>query len=114
MALRDLQLLRVSSHGQSPCGQKADVERWLLRQGHDPQHVRWFEDKEAAATLDRPAFEELKAAIFHGQVKTVAVWKLARLSRRQRDGINILVDWCEAGVRVVSVNRTDVNHANRY
>ena len=97
--------LRVSSHSQHTGSQKADVERWLLGQGHDPQHVRWFEDKETGATLDRPAFEELKAAIFHGEVKTVAVWKLDRLSRRQRDGINILADWCEAGVRVVSVTQ---------
>nr|WP_075083120.1 recombinase family protein [Mariniblastus fucicola] len=53
----------------------------------------------------RPAFEQLKTAIFNGEVKTVVVWKLDRLSRRQRDGINILADWCEQGVRVVSVTQ---------
>ncbi len=36
-------------------------------------------------------------------VKTVVVWKLDRISRRQRDGINVLAEWCERGVRVVSV-----------
>jgi DNA invertase Pin-like site-specific DNA recombinase len=29
------------------------------------------------------------------------VWKLDRISRRQRDGVNLLADWCERGVRVV-------------
>jgi len=33
----------------------------------------------------------------------LVVWKLDRLSRRQRDGINLLADWCERDVRVVVV-----------
>ena len=35
----------------------------------------------------------------------VVVWKLDRISRRQKDGINLLADWCERGVRVVSVTQ---------
>jgi len=38
-------------------------------------------------------------------VKTVVVWKLDRISRRLRDGINLLADWCEKGVRVVVVTQ---------
>jgi DNA invertase Pin-like site-specific DNA recombinase len=42
----------------------------------------------------------------------VVVWKLDRFSRRQRDGINLLADWCERGVRVVSVTQQiDLNGA---
>ena len=33
------------------------------------------------------------------------MWKLDRLARKQRDGINTLADWCEKGVRVVSVTQ---------
>jgi DNA invertase Pin-like site-specific DNA recombinase len=33
------------------------------------------------------------------------VWKLDRVSRRQRDGINLLADWCDRGVRVVVVTQ---------
>ena len=33
------------------------------------------------------------------------VWKLDRLSRRQRDGVNLLADWCERGVRIVVVTQ---------
>lgn len=43
--------------------------------------------------------------IFAGTVKTVVVWKLDRLSRRQRDGMNLLADLCERGVRVVVVTQ---------
>jgi DNA invertase Pin-like site-specific DNA recombinase len=38
-------------------------------------------------------------------VKTVVVWKLDRLSRRQHEGINLLAEWGEQGVRVVSVTQ---------
>ena len=35
----------------------------------------------------------------------MVVWKLDRISRRQLDGISVLADWCERGVRVVSVTQ---------
>ena len=51
------------------------------------------------------AFENLQKAIFDGQVRTVVVWKLDRISRRLRDGINLLSEWCEKGIRVVIVTQ---------
>ena len=45
--------------------------------------------------LMRPAFEQLRRALFDGTIKTVVLWKLDRLSRRQREGVNLLADWCE-------------------
>ena len=97
--------LRVSSRTQKTDSQKAEVEQWLLRHGHDLASVQWFEDKESGKTLKRPAFDQLQAAIFAGAIKTVVVWKLDRLSRRLQDGINTLANWCERGVRVVSVTQ---------
>jgi DNA invertase Pin-like site-specific DNA recombinase len=74
--------------------------------------VRWFEDKESGTTTQRLAFEQMQKGIFEGIIKTVVVWKLDRISRRQRDGINLLADWCERGVRVVSVTQQiDLNGA---
>jgi DNA invertase Pin-like site-specific DNA recombinase len=55
--------------------------------------------------LRPPAFEQLQRAIFQGTVTTMVVWKLDRLSRRQRDGVNLLADWCERGVRIVVVTQ---------
>jgi DNA invertase Pin-like site-specific DNA recombinase len=71
----------------------------------DQSAVRWFEDKESAAAFHRPAFEAMQTGIFDGTIKTVVIWKLDRLSRRLRDGINLLADWCERGVRVVAVTQ---------
>jgi DNA invertase Pin-like site-specific DNA recombinase len=67
--------------------------------------VVWFEDTETGRSLKRPAFARLQQEIFAGKVEMVVVWKLDRLSRRQRDGINLLADWCERGVRIVVVTQ---------
>lgn len=96
---------RVSSARQKTDSQRSEVRRWLEGNGIDPSAVEWFEDKETGRTLNRPAFERLQKAIFAGKVKTVVVWKLDRISRRQRDGVDLLADWCERGVRVVAVTQ---------
>jgi len=33
------------------------------------------------------------------------VWKLDRLSRRLRDGVNVLADWCERGLKIVVITQ---------
>jgi DNA invertase Pin-like site-specific DNA recombinase len=71
----------------------------------DLSAVRWVEDKESATASHRLAFGQMQAGIFERTIKTVVVWKLDRLSRRLRDGINLLADWCERGVRVVAVTQ---------
>jgi DNA invertase Pin-like site-specific DNA recombinase len=96
---------RVSSARQRTDSQKPEIRRWLEGNGVDPSAVEWFEDKETGRTLERPAFDRLKEAIFTGTVKVVVVWKLDRISRRQRDGVVLLADWCERGVRVVAVTQ---------
>lgn len=103
---------RVSSSHQKNASQKAEIQQWLRRHSIKPSQAQWFEDKETGKTLKRPAFDSLQKAIFDGKVKTVVVWKLDRISRRQHDGINLLADWCERGVRVVVVTQQiDLNGA---
>ncbi len=97
--------VRVSTKRQRTDSQRAEIKRWLDGNGIDLSTVVWFEDKETGKTLCRPAFEKLQKAVFNGQVKTVVVWKLDRLSRSLRDGVNVLADWCERGVRVVSTTQ---------
>ena len=43
--------------------------------------------------------------MFAGEVGAVVTYKLDRLSRSLRDGINVLCDWCDKGLRVVSVTQ---------
>ena len=95
--------IRVSTVGQNEAGQRKQIDHWL--EGHDCQNVRYFVDKESGDSLDRPAFNELQAAIFAGEISTVVVWRLDRLSRKLSEGLAVLCDWCERGVRVVSVTQ---------
>lgn len=95
--------LRVSSQQQRTASQRPEIERWLKGNGHKPGQVRWYEDHESGKDTDRPAFQEMQKAIFNGEIDTVVVWKLDRLSRSMRDGVNLVYDLCDKGIRVVVV-----------
>jgi DNA invertase Pin-like site-specific DNA recombinase len=97
--------IRVSTTGQNEAGQRAAINEWLTAHGHDPKAATWYADKHTGATMDRPALDRLQAAIFAGKHATVVTWRLDRLSRNLRDGINVLCDWCEAGLRVVAITQ---------
>jgi len=97
--------VRVSTASQNEAGQRREITRWLKGNGIEPESARWYVDKQTGDNLNRPAFERLQSDIFRGEVGTVLVWKLDRLSRKMRDGLNVLCDWCERGVRVVSVTQ---------
>ena len=98
--------VRVSTVGQNEEGQKSEIEKWLTGNSIDPNSVQWFVDKgKSGDNLKRPAFEKLQKAIFAGEVGTVCVYKLDRLSRKLQEGIAVLCDWCEKGLRVVSVTQ---------
>lgn len=97
--------VRVSTIGQNEAGQKREIKQWAAGNGIDPATIRFYVDKETGDTLDRPAFERLQADIFSGEIKTVVVWRLDRLSRKLRDGLNVLCDWCDRKLRVVSVTQ---------
>jgi DNA invertase Pin-like site-specific DNA recombinase len=95
--------IRVSTAGQNEAGQRNAIQRWL--DGHRISDVVWFVDKASAKTLDRPKFQKLQSAIFHGEVETVVVYKLDRISRTMKDGIQVLADWLERGVHLVAVSQ---------
>lgn len=96
--------IRVSSaKGQKTDSQRAELEAWRKRQRL--KDVRWFEDRDSATNFQRNGFKHLQRAIFDGEIDTVVVWKLDRLARSLKDGINILADWCKRDVRVVSVTQ---------
>src|SRR5438045_1701079 len=97
--------VRVSSRQQKTDSQESEIKKWLEGNGIAPEQVQWYRDTETGKTLDRPAFQRLQKDIFTGKVKTVIVWKLDRLSRRLRDGVNLLADWCERGLKVVVVTQ---------
>jgi DNA invertase Pin-like site-specific DNA recombinase len=94
---------RVSSASQTERSQRAEVERWLLANGL--ADATWYVDTESGNHLDRAAFKRLQAAVFDADVDVIIVYKLDRISRSLVDGINTLVGWCKAGVRVVATSQ---------
>jgi len=96
---------RVSSRRQKADSQVAEIKKWLDANGYNESQVVWYIDHETGKTLQRREFERLQRDIFGGKVGTVIVWKLDRLSRRLRDGVNVLADWCERGLKVVVITQ---------
>jgi DNA invertase Pin-like site-specific DNA recombinase len=93
----------LSPKGHKTDSQRDELEAWLKHQRY--KRVQWFEDRESATTMQRDAFQKLQAAIFAGEIDTVVVWKLDRLARSLREGVNVLADWCKRGVRVIAVTQ---------
>lgn len=97
--------MRVSTTEQNTDGQKMEINKWIQGNGIDPKQVQWYIDKVSGATLERPELDQLRKDVFNGAIKTVVVYRLDRLSRNMQDGVNILCDWCEKGVRIVSTSQ---------
>ena len=97
--------IRISTDDQNTDGQTAELQKWLGRSGINPDAVEWFIDKQSGKTLNRDAFKRMQARIGAGEIQTVVVYKLDRLTRSLRDGINLMADWAERGIRVVSVTQ---------
>ena len=94
---------RVSSDSQKHESQKEEIRRSLKGNRIKLSEVTWYEDTESGTAARRSGLEARKKAIFGGEVDTIVFWKLDRTSRDMRAGINLLADWCERGLRVVSV-----------
>jgi DNA invertase Pin-like site-specific DNA recombinase len=97
--------LRVSSADQKHDSQRAEIQKYMKSNGISSNQVEWYADTETGTKLRRPEFDRLQGDIFAGKVKTVIIWKLDRLSRNLRDGVNVLADWAEKGLKIVVVTQ---------
>jgi DNA invertase Pin-like site-specific DNA recombinase len=96
---------RVSTARQKADSQINEIAKWIKSNGYDESEVEWYIDKETGKTLNRTEFNRLQRDIFSGKIKTVVLWKLDRLSRRLKDGVVLLADWCERGLKIVVVTQ---------
>jgi len=93
--------VRVSTKGQNTDSQEQELTAWLTNNGYDLRQVEWYIDKASGKNLQRAELERMQRDIFAGKVKTVICWKLDRLSRRLRDGVNLLAEWCDKGLKII-------------
>jgi DNA invertase Pin-like site-specific DNA recombinase len=97
--------IRVSSKDQKTDSQRQSILEWLARNGYDLGQVGWYVEVESGRKMKRPEFDRLRADIFAGTVQTVVVYKVDRIARRLREGLDVLCDWCDRGVRFVSITQ---------
>ena len=95
--------VRVSTKDQNTDSQAMVIQKWADKNG--VSNINWFIDKATGNNLDRPEFKRLKTAILNQEFDTVLCYKLDRISRNVKDGINTLTDWLENKVSVIAVTQ---------
>jgi len=95
--------LRISDKDQNIEGQRAEMETWLAR--NNITDAAWYVDIQTGKNLKRPDFQRLEQDIRRGKITTVATWKLDRLARNMKDGINVISDWLDRDVRIVAITQ---------
>jgi DNA invertase Pin-like site-specific DNA recombinase len=77
-----------------------EVVRWHGAAFCDANHLATVcHLKKSGDTLQRPAFEELQAAIFAGEIGTVVVAEMEQETRRERQAAGIVVAKAEGKYR---------------
>ncbi len=106
--------VRVSTDNKS---QTTESQRYAIKQWAKLNHVntselKWFEDKQSGSTIDRPELKKLLWQIDRGRIDCLVVFRLDRLARNTRDGLQILADLGNKGIRVVSISENiDFNNS---
>jgi len=105
MAKQTAIYLRVSTYDQENGlkSQRRALKEYCTNNGFS--NPKWYQDRLSGKDTNRPAFKKMQRDIFDGKVNTVVVWKLDRLSRSLKDGINILCDWLDKQVRIISITQ---------
>lgn len=89
---------------QTTASQREAIRQWA-KANHVPQtEIRWFEDRITGTTTDRPQLQKLQWAISKGRIDTVVVFRLDRLARNLRDGLEMLADLADRGIKCVSTS----------
>jgi len=50
----------------------------------------------------------LQAAVFAWPRDTIIVWKLDRLARNLKHGVNVLAEWCKRAIRVIALDTQQI------
>jgi DNA invertase Pin-like site-specific DNA recombinase len=98
---------RISTLDKQPNGTRAHKEsiRQWAKSNHVPaSELRWYEDRITGTTTDRPQLQKLLWGIDKKRIDVLVVFKLDRLARDLRQGIGLIADLADKGVRVVSVS----------
>lgn len=97
--------LRVSSRQQDLQLQRREIERAAAARGDQIRKRLWFEDKASGRSIDRPALQQLRAAVRAGRVRRLYVWRIDRLTRSGiRDTFDLVEEFRRGGAELVTVS----------
>ena len=103
--------IRVSTDEQAESGYSLDLQReriaaQIAAKGWDLFKV--YEDAgQSGGSLDRPALQEMLADIDAGNIQAVVIYKLDRLSRKQRDTMELIEDvFLKQDVELISISES--------
>jgi DNA invertase Pin-like site-specific DNA recombinase len=90
--------------------QSLDCQRHALKayaksQGWTSDAYVWFLDEASGRQANRQGLDALRRAVARGDVSTVVVLRLDRLSRKVRDGLALLQEWADRGIRIVAIQQ---------
>lgn len=93
--------LRVSSKGQDPLNQQAELERFALVRGFDVRAV--YVERGSATRGSRPIFDDMIAGAHRGEFRVLLIWALDRFGRSLAKNVNAVLELERLGVTVLSV-----------
>lgn len=103
---------RVSTDAQGEDGKVSLPEQERMAKAYIEskgwQYIRTYEDNGySGRTTDRPALQQMLSDIVNKEVEAVVIYKLDRLSRKQRDTLSIIEEFLlKNDVDLVSLNET--------
>jgi len=105
--------VRVSTRDkQTTKSQKHAIREWATANRIQPDQLKWYEDKLSGSKAERPALNKMLRAVQKGSIDTVVVYRLDRLSRSTRGGLETLSQLADQQIRVVSISQNiDFNGA---
>lgn len=92
--------MRVSTQRQQTEAQRAGIEAWIKKNKYPEAKLIWFEDKATGATLERPAFKRLLAAVKKGSIQKIITFEISRLSRDFVDTLTLMRTLSEHSVEL--------------
>lgn len=95
--------LRVSSRQQQFRSQRPELERWISNNLTEGEEVRWYTDKASGATMARPGWTDVEAALQKGEVSRLVVWRIDRLGRTASGLTRLFEELTAKGVGFVSI-----------
>ncbi len=96
---------RVSTRDkQTTRMQRSVLTAWAKTNHVHQADIRWYVEKQSGRTVEnRPVLQSLLRAVDAGKIDCLVCYKLDRLARSTQDGLRILADLGQRGIRVVSV-----------